>query len=148
MAPAFLFLNILKVANMNTTKQSYSDKLKDPRWQKRRLLVFQRDDFTCLSCGNNRDTLHVHHIRYIPGLDPWEYEMHMLITYCEICHNTEHLIGNDIRMISIDLLNLNKIYIHQLAQINTLIEQYPAFYTLFKTFLDDCMMQYLRSKAA
>ncbi len=30
-------------------KQQYASKLKDPRWQKKRLEILQRDDFACQS---------------------------------------------------------------------------------------------------
>lgn len=70
---------------------SYAEKLKNPRWQKKRLLVFQRDDFTCQCCGSTEDTLHVHHTHYEPGREPWEYPVdddwpHALETVCAACH--------------------------------------------------------------
>lgn len=68
----------------------YSEKLKDPRWQKKRLEVFQRDDFSCQQCGDTETTLCVHHLRYMAGRDPWEYPEEMLLTLCEECHNAEY----------------------------------------------------------
>lgn len=65
---------------------SYSQKLKDPRWQKKRLDVMQRDNFTCLHCQSTKRTLNVHHRFYIRGLEPWEYEDGLLMTLCEVCH--------------------------------------------------------------
>jgi len=69
----------------------YSNKLKDPRWQKKRLEILQRDEFTCQKCGDMESTLHVHHKRYIPSNDPWEYPDFLLITLCENCHESEML---------------------------------------------------------
>lgn len=69
---------------------SYSDKLKDPRWQRLRLEVFQRDDFRCTRCGNGNRSLHVHHEYYRRSLDPWEYPMDALKTLCERCHEITH----------------------------------------------------------
>ena len=66
---------------------TYSMKLKDPRWQKRRLEVFNRDDWTCQECGSKTKTLNVHHKSYIYGLEPWEYEDDYLVTVCEVCHS-------------------------------------------------------------
>lgn len=43
----------------------YKEQIKDPRWQKRRLEIFQKDEFTCKLCGNSQKTLHVHHIEYL-----------------------------------------------------------------------------------
>jgi len=67
----------------------YSEKLKDPRWQKRRLEIMQRDDWRCMSCGDGESPLHVHHRRYIKGRDPWAYPESTLVTLCESCHKTE-----------------------------------------------------------
>ena len=68
------------------TKESYSELLKDPRWQKKRLLIMQRDKWTCQDCGWKESTLHVHHKYYIPDKKPWEYPNKALITLCEGCH--------------------------------------------------------------
>lgn len=65
---------------------TYSEKLKDPRWQKKRLEIFQRDEFMCRNCGETDMTLHVDHKVYHKGFDPWEYENYELQTLCEDCH--------------------------------------------------------------
>lgn len=67
----------------------YSELLKDPRWQKLRLEVFQRDNFKCLACLSTEKTLHVHHLHYVGGRKPWEYTTDELITVCEGCHERE-----------------------------------------------------------
>jgi 5-methylcytosine-specific restriction endonuclease McrA len=72
-------------------KQSYSDKLKDPRWQRKRLEIFDRDNFTCKRCGNKDNTLHAHHLYYFEQYpNPWDYPDYALLTLCEDCHTTEH----------------------------------------------------------
>lgn len=79
--------------NKKQEKSEYSKLLQDPRWQKKRLEILQRDNWTCRNCGsglNEGVTLHVHHIRYIKGKKPWEYENDNLITYCENCHQKIH----------------------------------------------------------
>lgn len=68
----------------------YSEKLKDPRWQKKRLEIFERDEFSCRQCCDDKSTICVHHLRYISGIEPWEYPDHLLITLCEDCHNVEY----------------------------------------------------------
>jgi hypothetical protein len=65
---------------------TYAEKLRDPRWQKKRLEIFSRDDWKCKSCGEKEKTLHVHHIFYSPNKDPWETDNGFLITFCEDCH--------------------------------------------------------------
>jgi hypothetical protein len=67
----------------------YSDKLKDPRWQKKRLEIMQRDEFRCQSCYDDKTTLHIHHRRYILGRAPWDYPDALLVTLCESCHEAE-----------------------------------------------------------
>lgn len=65
---------------------TYAQKLKDPRWQMKRLQIMKRDKFTCQLCGDKETTLNVHHKKYTYGKDPWDYENSMLITLCEHCH--------------------------------------------------------------
>ena len=65
---------------------TYQEKLKDPKWQKRRLEILQRDMWCCQICNNENDTLNIHHFQYRKGLEPWEYEDDELITLCEGHH--------------------------------------------------------------
>ena len=57
---------------------------KDPRWQKRRLEIMERDGFQCVVCGDKETELHVHHKRY-KG-QPWEAEDDDMQTLCIHCH--------------------------------------------------------------
>ena len=41
------------------TRRAYMDKLRDPRWQRKRLQVLERDGWKCRSCGSMGETLHV-----------------------------------------------------------------------------------------
>ena len=66
----------------------YSEKLRDPRWQKKRLEILERDNWTCRVCLGKENTLHVHHIDYFRG-DPWETPANLLVTLCEECHEAE-----------------------------------------------------------
>jgi hypothetical protein len=68
----------------------YSEKCKDPRWQRKRLEVFQRDNWTCCECAETRKTLHIHHLNYQNGKNPWEYEITALQTLCSSCHARRH----------------------------------------------------------
>jgi hypothetical protein len=63
--------------------------LRDPRWQKKRLEVMQRDRFACQECDATDKTLNVHHCFYEYGNDPWEYPDQSLVTLCEECHEFE-----------------------------------------------------------
>jgi hypothetical protein len=70
----------------------YSELLRDPRWQKRRLEVMNRDNFTCQHCGETTRTLNVHHCYYDRGKKPWEYPIASLVTLCCDCHEFESAI--------------------------------------------------------
>ena len=71
-----------------TTRSEYSERLKDPRWQKLRLKVFERDSWSCLCCGSDTETLMVHHLVYPKGetTEPWDAPMDTLETLCGMCH--------------------------------------------------------------
>lgn len=71
------------------SKEEFFARYKDPRWQKKRLEILQRDEWTCRKCFSKEKTLHVHHSFYEPGSEPWEYEDASLITLCEQCHESE-----------------------------------------------------------
>ena len=66
----------------------YTEKFKSPKWQKLRLEIMERDNFTCVACGDKDKTLNVHHGYYEKGKDPWEYPLETLWTVCERCHKT------------------------------------------------------------
>lgn len=69
---------------------SYFEKLKDPRWQRKRLEAMEVKDFTCECCGDASSTLNVHHKAYFKGREPWEYEADQLTVLCELCHQDTH----------------------------------------------------------
>lgn len=69
---------------------TYSEKLKDPRWQKKRLEILDRDEFKCRICNDSKSTLHVHHKYYEYNKDPWDYTDITYITLCETCHDKAH----------------------------------------------------------
>lgn len=66
---------------------NYSELLKDPRWQKKRLQIMDRDGWKCSLCENEDMTLNVHHLKY--SGKPWEADDSHLITLCEKCHKME-----------------------------------------------------------
>lgn len=65
---------------------TYLEKLKDPRWQKKRLEVLQYYNFICDQCGDDKTELHVHHRAYIKGREPWDYPLEMFRSVCKPCH--------------------------------------------------------------
>ena len=79
-------------------QQNYATKRLDPRWQKKRLEILSRDEFTCRDCGDKDNTLHVHHCLYHRGAEPWEYENDELRTLCAECHERRAAIEHDVKL--------------------------------------------------
>lgn len=75
--------------NDNFQRNKYSEKLRDPRWQKLRLQIFERDEWCCQLCFDSESTLAVHHKYYAPKAEPWDYPLEALVTLCEACHSDE-----------------------------------------------------------
>lgn len=84
--PSVGFISLSSVDINLAPVRTYSDKLRDPRWQKKRLLIFQRDDWACLDCGSKTRNLQIHHLRYFSNTEPWDYPNELLQTLCEVCH--------------------------------------------------------------
>ena len=63
---------------------NYSELLKSPKWQKKRLEILSRDNFKCKCCGDEETQLQVHHLEYKGK--PWEVDSSKLVTLCADCH--------------------------------------------------------------
>lgn len=90
------------ITNNEQIKIQYQNKLKDPRWQKKRLEIFNRDNFTCTLCGDDKHTLNVHHTEYAKSGQPWDVDNSSLKTLCEKCHfEVEIALKHNIKYIKI-----------------------------------------------
>lgn len=67
----------------------YEKKLTSPHWQRKRLEVMQKSDFKCHFCGNGNEQLEIHHVIYLRGRQPWDYDDEYLIAVCHSCHVEE-----------------------------------------------------------
>ena len=68
-------------------KQNYRELLRHPLWQKKRLRILERDNWTCIHCRDDESELHVHHrVAYRQNIKPWEYDDSELQTLCKTCH--------------------------------------------------------------
>lgn len=117
--------------------KSYSEKLKDPRWQKMRLQIMERDLFTCVICKNSKETLNVHHRIYRKGRAPWEYDREELVTLCESCHLLTERLNDRIKE---GMLNLSLIALEGLAAMLESTSKTPtpasaAAHNIFHAFL-------------
>jgi len=85
------------------TKEVYAEKLRDPRWQRKRLEVMQRDNFTCRSCGDSNTELQIHHQKYSNTGNPWDVPNDQLIVLCKNCHGiTEYFKKRVLELILIE----------------------------------------------
>lgn len=87
-------------------KITYSEQLKHPFWQRKRLGVLSAANFQCSCCGEKEKTLHVHHKQYVKGRMPWEYEDSELEALCYECHESAHVLK---------------------ARIDAVVAQFPTF---------------------
>lgn len=79
------------ITEMQMAKMTYSEQLKHPLWQRKRLEVLNAANFQCGCCGDKEKTLHVHHKQYVKGRLPWEYEASDLEVLCVDCHEAAHV---------------------------------------------------------
>lgn len=79
-----MFLTRLLTVNF-FTDMTYSEKLRSPLWQRKRLEILQRDNWKCLFCGSTEKNLQVHHILY-KKREPWDYPDYLYQSLCDDCH--------------------------------------------------------------
>lgn len=82
-------------------KKTYAERLRHPRWQRRRLEVMGRDNFRCVECGDEETELHVHHKTYVWGREPWDYPLDNFATLCARCHGLQK---QDVKTLQAQLL--------------------------------------------
>lgn len=78
--------------------KTYYEKLRDPKWQRKRLEIMQRAGFSCEWCGDGAKTLHIHHGYYAKGHEPWDYGEDTLYCLCEVCHEKAEVNKHDIHI--------------------------------------------------
>jgi hypothetical protein len=64
----------------------YKERLRDPRWQRRRLELLEKAEWACEECGATERTLEVHHTWYRKNALPWEHSDSELRVLCDQCH--------------------------------------------------------------
>jgi transposase len=55
-----------------------------------RAACFDRDDYTCRSCGQRGGRLNAHHVWPFQRFPEWKYEVWNLVTFCRPCHIAFH----------------------------------------------------------
>lgn len=65
----------------------YKEQLNDPRWQRKRLEIYERDNWACRICNSTERPLTVHHRLYESKYAyAWDYPNYYLLTVCLPCH--------------------------------------------------------------
>jgi hypothetical protein len=78
-------------ARRKTSAQLYRHQLADKRWKDFRERVFAAQGELCFDCGAGWEaTLQIHHVAYVPGRLPWEYDVSACRVVCSGCHAREH----------------------------------------------------------
>ena len=77
---------IKRLSNQFMSAQDKQDYMRTFKWCNLRLAVFERDNYTCQSCGSKHN-LQCHHITYKQLGDE---SLHHLTTLCGTCHTNLH----------------------------------------------------------
>lgn len=109
-------------------KESYIEQLKSPIWQKKRLEIMQRDNFTCQHCGCKNKELHIHHLIYHKGNKPWDYNNDELITLCSKCHEVETEYNNELYDTFVNVRDDFKKHGFSMGLFNSLLENFIYFF--------------------
>ena len=83
-------IDALKDDYYTNQKKTYNQLLPDTRWQKKRLIIFERDEWHCRCCKSTNIALNAHHLYYEKGKKPWEYDNEAIVTLCQKCHEIIH----------------------------------------------------------
>jgi hypothetical protein len=120
----------------------YKEKLKDPRWQKKRLEIFNRDKFACICCGSKEKELQVHHLKYLGN--PWDVDNIHLETLCKDCHGLKTYCDNldNINVSIKKALYINNWVIFILSNDNICVSSKTTYKPLFN-FTESSMIKIL-----
>lgn len=119
--------------------KTYSEKLKDPRWQKKRLEVLQRDNFTCTLCSDAETELHIHHKEYIYGNEVWNYENDNFQSLCKDCH----LLVESIKEDNLTVLISIKTHISEKVVITAILKTELNELSVSLTYVENSKLHYI-----
>lgn len=69
---------------------TYDEQLEQVEWLIRRNQIIRLADHKCSKCGDDQETLQVHHRVYCSGRKVWEYSDDELVCLCVYCHEEIH----------------------------------------------------------
>lgn len=67
-------------------KEWWAKQMQRPEWRMRRFEILEAAHFVCQICGASGVPMQVHHLRYVSGREPWEYDDIDLQALCLKCH--------------------------------------------------------------
>lgn len=102
---------------------TYIEKLKDPRWQRRRLERLQKENFTCQDCGDTKTELQIHHRLYRRNVSPWNYSDSELQVLCAPCHKMAEQVRSDLHELMAQCPGDPEVFIS--GALEVLLRQYP-----------------------
>lgn len=108
---------------------TYAEKLRDPRWQKKRLQIFNRDKFTCKLCKDTETTLQVHHLEYHG--EPWETPNKHLITLCEHCHHEVEKIKKNNAKFNFSTISIEKMLFNDNSRLMFIVHNYELIQRIY-----------------
>jgi hypothetical protein len=93
-----------------------------------------RDGFKCVSCGKEGEgvTLNVHHSYYKKGAELWEYDARSLVTLCDSCHESRHILQQEI--LSSICLRTNE----EIIGLFSISSEYPELMEVFYEMRENC----------
>lgn len=91
--------------DFSPTSGTYSQKLKDPRWRRKALLVKERAENICQDCGSAAplDAHHCYYANMRQGYEPWEYPLSAFRGLCRPCHQARERTEIRIRALAASL---------------------------------------------
>lgn len=79
-----------QISEFFADKRTYKEKLKDPKWLRKREAILKERGEACQWCGET-DRPEVHHGYYGFAMHPWEYDDDTLWVLCRPCHQKAQL---------------------------------------------------------
>lgn len=89
-------------------ESGYQRKLRDPKWQRRRLDILQSANWKCQepTCLSPELNLQIHHLYYVREREPWEYPDEAFLCLCENCHERRGMVE---RSLKIEIFTLTRL---------------------------------------
>lgn len=125
---------------MATKNNKWLEQYRDPRWQKKRLEIMERDEFACQMCSDSKSVLNVHHRYYTPTHKVWDYPNEALVTLCESCHSGEKVSMEEYTSLMVNTLK-QKFFADDIRELASGFYKMPVFHQsdVMATIISFCL---------